>query len=788
MKSQKSLNNIASADLKRSFASNLVIPALTFLAFTVQAAVCAYFQFKQKEKVFFTWFMDSPDALVFISFCVVLVGAIQAAYTLRFINIKNQSNVWFSFNLSRSTLFKNRCVSSLTLLSAAIIIPGIISVIICCASGCSAAKVLPVIFYQYAQYAGFLTMMFAGFAIGALTASLTGSVAESIFYSVVLILALPLLSTAWDALSSVFLRGRTAVSGANYADGMDMQYYYFAFSPRRGGRGIMAFCPFTLFRVPGTSRADLMNLKLRGFGPIDFGFCKDGSSLPGIDAWLPILLWIVLTAVLIVLAQRMFGRKKLEELGVPAASRVLTALTSAIIVFCGFSVPSWVLKTALPSVNTALAALLGAAVMLAAYFAYTFIARRNLKAVRKNLWQFAMPVGAAAIITAIFLTGGFGYTARVPEAEEVEYVTVSMPFSFESGMAQNGSILRTVKGTATVVKPYSNCITLSTEKDINTVLSIHKLITTEKKSDEKTSAPFSVKYYFKNGRSMERTFTNISEKDLNTYFAVADADEVKKQQYLFLAASDTEREELENESVKAPGMSNSQGYFFFQNYGSPLRNAKGALIASKDGSFCRELSSDELDKLGKCIWGDISKKKYTDILRGSEKEVAYIYLIDNATSYDGRYEENVEGRSVLAAVTDDMTETLKFIKEHGMADALGQKREVKSVNIYDCRRIISKAKEINKNGSYGGTAINPIFIMSTMFNTKEIKLVNKTFGDMDDCFIKSVTNQKQSDELFALAQGQCYTSLGGYIVQITFTDGYNQTMYISESDAPGYIK
>ena len=113
---------------------------------------------------------------------------------------------------------------------------------------------------------------------------------------------------------------------------------------------------------------------------------------------------------------------------------------------------------------------------------------------------------------------------------------------------------------------------------------------------------------------------------------------------------------------------------------------------------------------------------------------------------------------------------------------------MKSVNIYDCRRIISKAKEINKNGSYGGTAINPIFIMSTMFNTKEIKLVTKAFGDMDDCFIKSVTNQKQSDELFALAQGQCYTSLGGYIAQITFTDGYNQTMYISESDAPGYIK
>lgn len=80
MKSQKSLNNIASADLKRSFASNLVIPALTFLAFTVQAAVCTYFQFKQKEKVFFTWFRDSPDALVFISFCIVLVGAIQAAY------------------------------------------------------------------------------------------------------------------------------------------------------------------------------------------------------------------------------------------------------------------------------------------------------------------------------------------------------------------------------------------------------------------------------------------------------------------------------------------------------------------------------------------------------------------------------------------------------------------------------------------------------------------------------------------------------------------------------------
>lgn len=785
MKSQKSLNNIDSADLKRSFASNLVIPALTFLAFSVQAAVCAYFQFKQKEKVFFTWFMDSPDALVFISFCIVLVGAIQAAYTLRFINIKNQSNVWFSFNLSRLTLFKNRCVSSLTLLGAAIIIPGIISAIICCSSGCSAAKVLPVIFYQYA---GFLTMMFAGFAIGALTASLTGSVAESIFYSVVLILAVPALSTGWDALSSIFLRGRTAVSGANYADGMDMQYYYFAFSPRRGGRGIMAFCPFTLFRVPGTDRAAILSLKLCGFGPIDFGFNKNGSSLPGIDAWLPILLWIVLTAVLIALAQRMFDKKKLEELGVPATSRALTLLTSAIIVFCGFSVPAWVLKTALPSVNTALAVLLGAAVMLAAYFAYTFIARRNLKAVRKNLWQFAIPAGATAIITVIFLTGGFGYTARVPEADEIEYVTVSMPFSFENGMAQNGQMLRTVKGTVTVVKPYSNCITLSTENDINTVRSIHKLITDETRSDKKTNTSFSVKYYFKNGRSMERTFTNISEKDLNAYFAVADADEVKKQQYLFLAASDTEREELENESVKAPGMSNSQGFFFFQNYGSPLRNAEGALIASKDGSFCRELSSDELDALGKCIWKDISQKKYSEILRGSAREAAYLYLSDNAENYGDAYDENIEGKSVLAAITQDMTETLKFIREHGMGGALEQRREVKSVNIYDCRRMMSEAQEINKNGKYGCSAINPMFTMSAMFNINEAKMTSKNFGEMDNCLIKTVSDSKQAKELFSLAQGQCYTSLGGYIVQITFTDGYNQTMYIPESDAPGYIK
>ena len=92
-----------------------------------------------------------------------------------------------------------------------------------------------------------------------------------------------------------------------------------------------------------------------------------------------------------------------------------------------------------------------------------------------------------------------------------------------------------------------------------------------------------------------------------------------------------------------------------------------------------------------------------------------------------------------------MTETLKFIKEHGMAGALGQKREVKSVNIYDCRRIILQAQGISKSekniGKVVSTAINPIFIMSTMFNTKEIKLVNKTFGDMDDCFIKSITNR-----------------------------------------------
>ncbi len=123
---------------------------------------------------------------------------------------------------------------------------------------------------------------------------------------------------------------------------------------------------------------------------------------------------------------------------------------------------------------------------------------------------------------------------------------------------------------------------------------------------------------------MERTFTNISEKDLNSYFAVADTDGVKEQQYLFLAASDTEREKLESEDVKSSEYVEPAGYFLFRNYGNPLRNKDGVLM-SKDGSFCRELSSDELDKLGKCIWSDISKKKYTDILRGSEKGSS-IYL------------------------------------------------------------------------------------------------------------------------------------------------------------------
>lgn len=124
---------------------------------------------------------------------------------------------------------------------------------------------------------------------------------------------------------------------------------------------------------------------------------------------------------------------------------------------------------------------------------------------------------------------------------------------------------------------------------------------------------------------MERTFTNISEKDLNSYFAVADTDGVKEQQYLFLAASDTEREKLENESVKAPGMSKTLGHVFFPDYGSPLRDAKGALIASKDGSFCRELSSDELDKLGKCIWSDISKKN-TRIFFAAAKRKSRIFI------------------------------------------------------------------------------------------------------------------------------------------------------------------
>lgn len=779
MKSQKYSKNksVASADLRRSFIENIPVPVILFLlvsaicAKTLKSVIDIYKAQGAAESSYRTLYASATaDEVTFFEILFVLLGAAAAAYAFRFINIKNRSNVYFSLNLTREQLFKNRCIACLSLLCAAIIVP---SAVLLAANLYTCTVKAFVISAMLYQAIGFCTLVAAGFAIGLIAAILTGSVGESIFYSIILLTSTITIPFGIDFLSSSLLEGKTMILAFSpgtypcFLSSMTLVEKYPIISP------------FFLLTRLGTHDINTPGV-LRYSGPYSEEIIK-----PDVYDWIPVMVWIAVCAVILVAAKRIFDRRKIENTGSVGGNKVLTGLTSFI--FCLLTFSGTVYGFARYLQKTALGALAGTGAAVVVFIVCELLMHRNIKDFKKSLWRLPAYAAIIAIVSVIFATGGLGYSKRIPDIEDIEQVRITPAFG-------DGTIY--ADGTGGLICDYPDTDILfhsfTEEKDIKSAVEIHRLIT-ESDNGNSSGRVIAIVYTLKDGSTVERSFYDVDKSIVNKMTSLLNSEANKDYLKKLLTYSESEFNKLVDEHPEILDKTHN-GYLVAEasNDFKKFFQTTRLILFSKDGNYCEDmlktLSKDEFAQFKKCLYNDLSKMSADDIIRPKQEALCSVeFLWEHYYEIEDSSGERLEFFAQDSYTPDfviypSMKETVSFLEKHGFSEAMTGSRKVAQVTVYNYeKQLENNLNLLKKHGNPGFH--NP----SAFFKPFTGRFENPAVYHPEDEYKLKAFSGNEAYTIQKICYPLYYTDYVGYTVSIKYTDGYEQLLFMPKSLAPDFV-
>ena len=241
------------------------------------------------------------------------------------------------------------------------------------------------------------------------------------------------------------------------------------------------------------------------------------------DEYIISILWLCIFIGSLVLCGRYFsGKFKPENVGTKAKSKLVTIISS-------ISIPLFVTQQAnrtsyytIYNAQNMYAIIMGVSIAILIVMA-VIISMLITRSAKSSLWG-AIGGGATGVMQIIVLiiavTGCFGFTTRIPDTEDIEAVTVILPYTDITYNGENDFFYNN-----NPVDP----ILLTENGEFDIVRNIHKAVLEE--SDDKANVTFDVTYKLKNGKSINRTFQYINEKSakqcVNLWDTAAVQEEIK---------------------------------------------------------------------------------------------------------------------------------------------------------------------------------------------------------------------------------------------------------------------
>ena len=422
MTSQKSLkNNVNFNDFKRSLKGSLPFPAIALAVLIVFAVfpVVSYFYNTTRQPgtpydlvyIFFDSSSLFYTAFELLQVGMVLCGMMTAAKSFYFLLSKKQVNVYLSLGVTRTRMFINRLVSGAITLFTSVFVPFTIIYLMNVAELGATAQMTNI--YVYIVLSLFVASM-VGFAISSFAMMISGNIFESAITMGTASFLPTLVVNLFKGAKEQMLKGYVYnyneysitpfLSPFSFINNSDPNPISGDYSPVNINQVVMSFNKQNLVK-----------------GEIPKEYLLDWYFV------LPVIIWVVIAIALIVLAFVLFNKRKAENansLGKFAISRTING-AFAVVIACFFCVG--VLYYELGPIGVTL---LAVGLSFVAYFVLQLILTRKLKKSLKSLSACAVFMALFVGLIAFMETGYFGAYNKLPEKENIKYVSLTVPVDF----------------------------------------------------------------------------------------------------------------------------------------------------------------------------------------------------------------------------------------------------------------------------------------------------------------------------------------------------------------------
>lgn len=744
----------------------------------------------------------------FYTAVLVTLSAALGIMLFRFVSSRAKNNIYFSLGISRAGLFSAHWLAGAVMLEAAVLLPLAFSAMLNLIYFGSSVMLWRTLLF----YAVHMTVTaLAGFSVAAAVSVCVGTAGESVLFSLAFI--------AFPSAAVYFLNNTVpkllfgAPHNSNYA----------LYPSASHSRDIsMALSPFGCV----LSRLNLLSLNndvfIRSGSLVSAdGFSKitadelNSWSAPSLE---PYILWAILTALLFVFGLLMLKRRKVEICGFSGRSKTLNFLLTAMLsVSAGSTIVAvnfyFSQITGKQYLITGIITVLLSAVI---FVVFDIMLNLSFKALKKD-WKYGLVHVALAVAVMLSLyTGFFGYSSRVPDAGSIESASVSAPdillgsyrtradelkFNANSGyylaFDEDGNPVGINSGCYYRSNADERRIIIDgfkSESDINAVRELHKRLIASSRKVVSSSEDYSeravrstviIKYKLKNGREIIREYQTVGLGDYLSLYSIENTENWNNKIKNELLNIDSEKVfpvlfsgQMDKKTVVDQKFTRGLARAIYEDITS-LGADKILCSDSKwlgAAALYRDIASDGVKTVTASQayspdTGDEDAETPEDAINNAWKAGNYGEMMTNGSEYGdfGKF------KSVIP-ITDEMTNTVEYLKAHGLYDLLVDESPIVAVRVADIGKLTVDALEYTTpifNAFWDNGKSKP----ETDRETGE-QISTYTSGDYMPKNSREFTDGATINTLAENAYGYRFDLTGGYVAEFRRANGCRTIMYI----------
>lgn len=754
------------------------------------------FIFDSEQAAYDPLFYIFPALLVVIS---ILLGVLL----FRFVTNKKTVNVYYSLGIKRADLYTARLVAGIIMMLAATLIPLAVSLgINLHFFGSSAMLWRTFLFYAVHN----VICVLAGLTISAAVSSCVGTVVESLGFSAVLAAFPSVVTMCVNYGVPSILNGAPSIT-----------YYDIYPSSSSYGDMHLDMTGSTMFgRI--ISHINLLMLNRSSFinsSSVE-AMTKEAAKKWTAPSLTPYILWAVLIAAFFVFGLFMFKRRKAEICGFPGRSAVLNFVLCMIASFGAASLIIYFIAYTSQISRWIMIAL----VIVAAFLVFVIldvILHLSFKVLKKD-WKIGLVhVGLMAAFLLSLYTGFFGYSSRVPDVQSIESASISAPnalmgsYKLGNGL-QSGYNSNLYYFGEDGLKDYyyvgnrSNSLVedFKDKDDINTVREIHKAMIKagninemncdpDDYSKRATSQTIIIKYKLKNGRELIRVYNYVPLTDYPTLYTLEDTKNWNSKIKNELLNIDSENvipivfsAQMDKRTAVDEELTAGLARAIYNDISTLSSDKFLSSNAKYLGSVAFYVNREQREDYSIYESSEyVNATSMEDEITEEEEPLSRQETVDNLAIRDNSQGKYLAlGDYSVIPITEEMTNTISFLKEHGLYEKLTDESPIVSVRVKDMGHSTDSVQ-----ARYGYGYCSPIF--NAFWDDGKSKAVSKTdstgytyqvssynSGDFMPKDAVTITNKTIVEKLAANAYGYRFDLTGGYLVEFKRENGALTIMYV----------